>query len=337
MIDSRITINNVKHSDIQEVSSEVKEFRITNKHGNYVELLNYGAIVKAIVIKDKQGHSDNVVLGYTALDGYVNDSNYIGATIGPFANRIAWSQFYIEDKEYQLEKNNGLHNNHSGATGFHKKIFDADIKGSSVLFNLTRNDGEGGFPGELKVTVIYSWTNENELKIVYCAETEKPTPLNLTNHTYFNLSGCKETIHNHKLSISADDILEITEDFIPTGKIVPANEIKFNNGILKDVMKSGGLNNYYIFSGIKKCVLEHEDSGRFLEVYTDYPGVQLYTGDYIIGNTISNHNKYYGAFDGLCLECQFFPDSPNHFNFPNTILKPGEKYHRKIIYKFGVK
>lgn len=319
----------------------VFEFRLTNSAGNYVELTNYGAIVKSIIVPDKFGTLANVVLGYPTFKGYYFDTCYIGVTVGPFANRIANAAFAIGDTTYNLDKNDGKNNNHSGSAGFHNKVFDFTADDNKVTFMLHSPDGEGGFPGNLEAKVVYSWTDDNELIIEYFATTDKPTPVNFTNHSYFNLSGNAGTIHNHHLEIKATGMLESRADYIPTGKIIPTDSHGFNGQKLIDVMQDGGLNNYYVFDrGIPGnqllCLLSDEASGRYMEVFTTYPGVQLYTGDYLGGDCNSVHGSPYKPFSGLCLECQFYPDSPNHAHFPDTILQSGATYNHIIIYKFGI-
>ncbi|RYJ37412.1 Aldose 1-epimerase [Flavobacterium anhuiense] len=320
---------------------EIFKFQITNSHGNYVELINYGAIVKSIVVPDKVGNKENVVLGFPTLEGYVKDQSYIGATVGRFANRISNAAFPIENKIYHLDKNDGKNNNHSGSAGFNNKVFDFIVEEDAVIFCLESKNGEGGFPGNLKTKVTYKWTDQNELKIEFLAEADESTPLNFTNHSYFNLSACQDKIVNHRLSVKASKILESTADYIPTGKIIPADGYLFLNNRLADIMQEKGLNLYYVLdrdSVNEKpvCELLEEKSGRMMCVYTSYPGVQLYTGDYLNCNIVGEHNKLYSSFDGLCLECQYYPDSPNHEHFPNTIFQSGQVYQETIIYAFDV-
>ena len=319
----------------------VFEFRLTNIHGNYIELLNYGAIVKSIVVPDANGKRANVALGYSTLKGYLADRAYIGATIGRFSNRIANAAFSIDNNEYLLDKNDGNNNNHSGFRGFNSKVFDFVLGYNDVTFLLNSPDGEGGFPGNLKVKVVYKWTDANELIIEYFAVTDKPTPVNFTNHSYFNLSG-RDTIHGHKLCIAAPAMLESTQEYIPTGKIIPAGEQGFYGQALEDIMKDGGLNNFYVFDENRSvnapvAVLINDVSGRMMQVYTTYPGVQLYTGDFLESADMGHNGKRYKPFDGLCLECQLYPDSPNHSNFPDPILQPGQTYNHTITYAFGIK
>jgi len=312
---------------------EIFKFKLTNVHGNYVELLNYGAIVKSIVVPDKNGKKENVVLGFPTLKGYLNDNCYIGATIGRFSNRI--------NKTYHLDKNDGKNNNHSGSAGFNSKVFDFLVIDDAVIFTLDSKDGEGGFPGNLKTKVIYNWTNRNELKIKYLAISDEKTPLNFTNHSYFNLSGCKDKIQNHNLTIRSNSILESTPDYIPTGEIVAADQLSFSNKKLGEVMQNKGLNVFYIFDKNTTqpdfvCELSEEESGRRMRVQTSYPGVQLYTGDYLNSKIMGEHSKLYEPFDGVCLECQYYPDSPNHEHFSNTIFGSGEFYNETITYAFDV-
>jgi aldose 1-epimerase len=321
-------------------NKEISVFRLTNIHGGYVEVLNYGAIVKSIVVPDRDGALANVILGYPTLEGYLADVAYIGATIGRFSNRISNASFSIGNEHYQLDKNDGVNNNHSGYNGFNKKVFDFVLEGNKVIFTLTSPDGEGGFPGNLNVKVSYEWTDENKLVIDYFAETDKPTPTNFTNHAYFNLSGSEGTIHDHKLLIKAGYMLESTADYIPTGNVNTVGEHGFRNQSLGQVMKGSGLNNFYIFDDVEStdlplCELFDEDSGRLMQINTSYPGVQLYTGDFLNTEENGYKGKPYKPYDGLCLECQFYPDSPNHANFPDTILRPGEVYNHSIVYAFG--
>lgn len=314
---------------------EIFKFKITNSHGNYVELLNYGAIVKSIVVPDNKGKKENVVLSFSTLEDYIKDTSYIGATIGRYSNRIRNAEFSIQNKKYYLHKNDGENNNHSGSAGFNNKVFDFLIENDAVIFSLKSKSGEGGFPGDLNLKVIYKWTNENELKIQFLAEANEATPLNFTNHSYFNLSACKEKIYDHKLTIQASRILESNPDYIPTGKILLADEFLF----LNDKIQNRGLNLYYIFdrnSVNESSVSElfEEKSGRLMRVFTSYPGIQLYTAEYLDSATIGAHSKFYKSFDGLCLECQYYPDSPNHSHFPNTIFGEGQIYNETITYAF---
>jgi len=321
---------------------DVMLFRITNETGAYVELTNYGATLVSVVVPDKYDTFDNVILGYPDLQGYIRDSCYIGSTIGRFANRINNARFVLDGVTYDLEKNDGRNTNHGGFSGFHAKVFDYITDDNELTFSLTSYDGEGGYPGNLKLQVRYHWSDNNELSIRYYAETDKKTIANFTNHAYFNLYPGGQDILDHDLLIDSEKILETTREHIPTGKIIAAGDRKFNGNKVYEKMTISdgmmtGLNTYYFFN--KKdaaCQLGNRSSGRVLELSTSYPGVQLYTGDFLGSTTLNNRSSFHKPFDGLCLECQYCPDSPNHENFPSTILEPGKVYNEYIVYKFKV-
>jgi aldose 1-epimerase len=297
-------------------------------------------------VPDKAGTIQNVVLGFPSLEGYLNDTCYIGSTIGRYANRIGGARFVLNDKVYELEKNDNGNNNHGGNCGFHRRVFDFTIHEDGVSFTLSSKDGEGGFPGQVELKVTYRWNERQELEIRYTASTDRPTVLNFTNHAYFNLSGLSRDVFEHWLSIRSQQVLEATDQYIPTGVVLPAKEKSFQNTLIQDRIskvdgKIRGLNTYYILEPEKKeqdpaCVLTEPLSGRLLEVFTTYPGVQLYTGDFLASHSRNHHSDSYKPFDGLCLECQYYPDSPNHSHFPDTVLNPGEIYHEKITYRFSV-
>jgi aldose 1-epimerase len=309
-------------------------FKIENASGAYVELTNYGATLVSVNVPDKDGEIGNVILGYPSLSGYLNDTCYIGSTIGRFANRIADAKFELNGVTYQLENNDGTNSNHSGASGFNYKVFGYTITGDELVFDIASEDGDGGFPGNLNLKMSYKWTEENELLINYYAVTDKTTVANFTNHAYFNLNPNAGNILNHKLTINADNIVKAATDHIPTGLIAPAGKLAF------DKQRVGNeINTCYVLNQQAEqtpaCVLSEETSGRVMTVFTTYPGVMLYTGDYLNSNTPGSNGKTHQPFDGLCLECQFFPDSPNHPHFPSTVLNPGETYQHNIAYKFS--
>lgn len=330
----------------KHTGKDVFLFRLHNKRGAYVELTNYGATLVSVYVPDKSGTLDNVVLGFPTLEGYVKDSCYIGSTIGRMANRIGGASFVLDNQTYQLDRNDGMNNNHGGNEGFHKQVFDASLRDSCVVFTYSSPHGEGGFPGNLVFRVIYSWSNNHELSIQYAAITDLRTVCNFTNHAYFNLSAGNEKIGSHKLQLIASRMLETTADYIPTGKILPANGSAFTSNPLQDKFsqvdgKLQGLNNFYLFDqqpdeSAPVCILKHEPSGRKLNVFTSYPGLQLYTGDYLKSEMPGLHGPRYEAFDGVCLECQHYPDSPNHNHFPSVVLNPGQEYNEFITYQFGV-
>lgn len=325
---------------------EVFLFRLQNDSGAYVEITNYGATLVSAWVSDRQGVMENVVLSFSSLEGYRNDTCYIGSTIGRFANRIGGASFTLDGHTYQLDRNDGGNNNHGGYHGFHNKVFDAVIQNNELVLTCMSPDGEGGFPANLVFHVAYSWSNTNELLIRYTALTDARTICNFTNHAYFNLSAGKEKIDAHRLTIVPSRILETTEQYIPTGNILPARDVSFKSHRIREKYtvspdgKQQGLNTYYVFDvppgDTPVCTLHHEPSGRSLHVLTNYPGVQLYTGDYLHSDGPGLQGRPYAPFDGLCLECQYFPDSPNHHHFPSVILNPGEAYKAYIKYQFGV-
>lgn len=309
-------------------------YRIKNSTGAYVELTNFGASIVAVVVPDRHGHPDNVVLGFPHLNGYINDHCYVGATIGRYANRIAFAGFDLDGHHYALEPNDGRHTNHGGIAGFHKRVFDVTVHDDAIFFHLTSTDGDGGFPGNLRLTVVYQWSEANELHIHYEAISDKKTILNVTNHAYFNLSGGKTDIADHRLQVSAFHVLETTADYIPTGVLTPCPNPSFS--------QIKGLNHCYVLNEaaqnrLKKAALLHDaDSGRALEVYTTYPGLMVYSGDFLSSDIPGHARLPYRPFDGICLECQYFPDSPNHPDFPSTVLDIDAVYNEQILYKFTV-
>lgn len=322
---------------------QVYLFRLTNHDGAYVEVTNYGATVVSIVVPDRVGKMDNVILGYPSLQGYVHDKCYIGSTIGRFANRIGGASFQLDGVTRTLEKNDGLNTNHGGFAGFNKKLFDYAIEDNKLQMTLFSPHGEGGFPGNLVFRVTYSWSIDNELSIAYHATSDDTTVVNFTNHAYFNLEGSGK-IFDHHLTINASNILEVSDAYIPTGKIIPAGDRQFLQEKLHTKMRTDngrvtGINTYYILDSRYNgplCTLTSDETGRKLEVFTDYPGVQVYTGDFL--NSEANiHGVSIEPFEGLCLECQFYPDSPNHDHFPSTVIRRGEVFNQKIIYRFSAR
>jgi aldose 1-epimerase len=325
----------------------VSLYRLQNASGAYVEVTNFGATLVAVVVPDKNGVLENVILGFPALDGYERDVCYVGSTIGRFANRIGGATFTLDGVKYDLDRNDGNNTNHGGEHGFHKRVFDTRVTGNEVLFSLISDDGDGGFPGKVTFRTSYKWSDDNELIIWYTAETDKTTVVNFTNHAYFNLTAGRSKIHDHRLVIEADRMLEITNDFIPTGKILHAGKLKFTgqrvqynyekeNGVTK------GRNSYFLFDQPPlsppepSCILTEQTTGRKLSVFTTYPGVQVYTGDYLNSVTPGNCGRLHEPFDGLCLECQYCPDSPNHASFPSTRLNPGQVFSHQIVYQFSL-
>jgi aldose 1-epimerase len=316
-----------------------------------VKLINYGATVTDVITLDKNQTRGNVVLGFDSLSGYLQNGNpYMGCVAGRYANRIANGKFSIDGKTYTLAKNNNGQSLHGGLKGFDKVVWTGAPNGdSSVRFTYTSKDGEEGYPGNLQAEVVYTLTGNNELKIEYSATTDKATPVNLTNHAYWNLSaGADSTILDHELSLKADSFTTVNSVLIPTGKNPPVKgtPMDFNTAkpIGKDIAQvDGGYDHNWVLAKSGNNLelagtLYHAGSGRFMEVYTTEPGIQFYSGNFLNGTLKGTHGgKKYIKHAGLCLETQHYPDSPNQPAFPNTILKPGDTYHHTTVYKFSTK
>ncbi len=328
--------------------SEAKLFTLSNDNVT-IKITNYGGIVTSVEMPDKNGSIENVVCGFDKLEHYLSDDYlgsypYFGAVIGRFGNRIAKGELEIDGTVYELAINNGPNHLHGGKIGFDRRLFDAEIieedKKVGVKLSYLSPDGEENYPGNLKVAVEYTLNEESELAIQYYAETDKKTVVNLTNHTYFNLSGFKENILNHELELTATKMTEMVEQ-IPTGKIVPVVGTDFDFNTPKKLGAAGlemGYDDNYVFNNEEDELeyvgyLAEEKSGRKVEVYTSQPGIQLYTGYWIPELNIDGKKKF-GSFSGVALETQHFPDSVHHQKFPSTVLKPGETYNEKTVYKF---
>lgn len=312
----------------------VTQYTIAEMGGIHVSVINYGASITAIHVPDKRGVPANVVLGFDTLDGYLQAPDmYLGSICGRYANRIGNAQFEIAGRLYQLPTNNQGNCLHGGNKGFDKVYWEAQvIEGAGVRFSYNSTDGEAGFPGNLAITVDYTVAN-NALTIAYTAKTDKATPVNLTSHAYFNLSGGREAdVFNHQLQLKAHQYLEVCGCQVPTGNLLDVQGTDMDFGQMRspagkdydhcwvlDTVKTGELK--------LAATLAHPDSGRLMEVLTTEPGIHCYTGSAL---NSSSHQ----AYQGLCLEAQHFPDSPNHAHFPNTILQPEEVYHQKTVYRF---
>jgi aldose 1-epimerase len=325
-------------------------FTLKNVHNIMVKITNYGGIITSIVIPDKNGKPGDIVLGYDSLKPYIENNPYFGAIVGRYANRIANARFTLDKKTYTLPKNDGKNSLHGGVKGFDKVVWDAEEKQDSsqvslVLSYLSR-DGEEGFPGSLDVRVTYTLNNENELQTMIEATTYKSTPVNLCNHTYFNLRCADTSILGHRLMINSDRYTVVNEELIPTGELrsVTGGPMDFTApssvGVRIDQVKGGYDHNYVLLkqgSDLSFAArLEEQTSGRIMEILTTQPGIQFYSGNFLDGTIHGKQDKIYRQHYGLCLETQHFPDSPNQPTFPNTILRPGEKYREVTVYKFAV-
>jgi len=327
------------------------QYTLTNKNGMVVKILNYGGTVTDIITPDKNGKMGDVVLGYDSLAGYLQTGNpYFGCLVGRYGNRIANAKFTLDGKEYTLAANNGPNTLHGGLKGFDKVIWIVKLfNDSSLLLSYSSKDGEEGYPGNLSVDVMYSLSDDNGLKIDYAAVTDKATPVNLTNHCYFNLSaGTDSTILDHELMLKADKYTPVNETLIPTGKIddVKGTPMDFTTSkkIGKDIANvTGGYDHNWVLNRSGNDLeligsVYHAGSGRYMEVFTTQPGIQFYTGNFLDGTLKNTRDGVkYIKHSGLCLETQHFPDSPNQPSFPNTILKPDETFHETTVYKFSTK
>jgi aldose 1-epimerase len=331
---------------------DVLQYTMTNASGMVVKVINYGGTITNILVPDSSGRMGDVVLGFDSMEGYLSKSNpYFGCIVGRYANRINKGKFSLDGKTYQLPINNNGNTLHGGIDGFNKKFWDAEkLAGdTSIRFTYTSKDGEEDFPGNCAVEVTYTLSANNELKIDYSATTDKATPVNITNHSYFNLSaGRDSTILSHQIFINADKYVAVNNELIPTGELVPVKgtSMDFNvpGPIGAEIANvAGGYDHTYVLN--KKQGSEPElavtvrdpGSGRYMEVYTTEPGVQFYSGNFLDGTVAGKNGMKYVKHGGLALEAQHFPDSPNQPNFPNTILRPGETFKQTTIYKFSVK
>jgi aldose 1-epimerase len=343
MINSPAAISYQKWGE--HAGQPVHLFRLGNSTGAYVELCNYGATLVSAMMPDGEGNLGNVVLGYPSLAGYLKDEGYLGATVGRFANRIGGAAVELDGTAYQLQANDGGNTNHGGWDGFNSKVFANEVGEDNVTFIYRSPDGEGGFPGNLELSVTYRFTNDNELRIHFNAVTDRATIANFTNHAYFNLAAKPGNILGHKLKVRAQNMLDTDAAHIPTGLIKPTGSKAWSGDTVGSKMNddthvNAGFNYCYLLESTDTlkyaAELTDDTSGRRLEVTTTYPSVMVYTGDYLSSNCEGNFGRPYQPLDGLCLECQYYPDSPNHAHFPSTVLKPGEEYDHTIVYKFGV-
>ncbi len=344
----------ISHENFESVidTKKVDLFTLKNKNGLVTQITNYGARVVSLWVPDKAGNFEDVVLGYDTLDQYLQSKSiYFGATIGRYGNRIAHGKFTLNDSTYTLATNNHDNHIHGGIKGFNNVVWDAKlISDSELSLNYFSKDGEEGYPGNLDVTVVYELTDDNELKISYSAITDKATPVNLTNHSFFNLQGAgKGSINNHILQINAAQYTPIDAYSIPTGAIEDVNNTPFDfrkpiaiaehiNDDNQQLKYGSGYDHNFVLegSGLKLAAIVIDPiSGRKM-VITDEPGMQFYGGNFLNEKDIGKNgipNKYRTAF---CLETQHFPDSPNQEHFPSTILNKGQHYSSTCIYKFSI-
>jgi len=325
-------------------------YTLKNEKDLMVKIMNYGGIITEIHTPDRNGKLDNISLGFDNLDQYMAGHPYLGCLVGRFGNRIANAQFSLDGETYQLAANNGNNSLHGGLKGFNDVLWDPEViscdERAALKLTYVSPDGEEGYPGTLKATVVYELLMD-QLFITYEAETDKATPVNLTNHTYFNLAG-EGTILDHILYINASKYTPVNDELIPTGELANVEGTPFDfrkpfligERINETGGDPGGYDLNYVLDGsseekVLAAKLMDPKSGRFVEVITTEPGVQFYTGNFLDG-TLQSGDFTFVRHAGMCLETQHFPDSPNQPNFPNTILRPGEKFVSQTIFKFGV-
>ena len=338
----------------------IKLYTLKNESGMTVCVTNYGAIVTSIIVSDRNGKRADVALGYDRVEDYINavDKPYFGAVVGRYGNRIAKGEFTLDGETYSLLKNNGENHLHGGAIGFDKVVWTVDeyVEGQSLTLSYLAKDKEEGYPGNLQLKITYTLADDNSLIVDYHATTDKATPVNVTQHTYFNLKGEGQgTILDHQLMLNAKKFTPVDESFIPTGEMPTVAGTPFDFTTPKAIGRDIGQQNEQLVFGLgydHNWILDtdgkegelslaaqvHEpSSGRVMEIYTTEPGIQFYCGNFLDGRLKGKSGKPYVHRGGFCLETQHFPDSPNQPNFPSTILKPGETYDSKTVFKFSTK
>jgi aldose 1-epimerase len=333
----------------------VEVYTLSNASGMQAEILTYGGTLRSLTAPDKSGKLADIVLGMDSLDGYFHQTAFFGALIGRYGNRIAHGTFKLEGVTYTLPKNNGENTLHGGPEGFDKKVWTAKPgAGASLELTYVSKDGEMGFPGTLTAKVVYTLTDANELKLEYTATTDKPTVVNLTNHSYFNLAGAGVgTNLQHQVMINADRFTPVDEGLIPTGELKPVKGTPFDfttataigariNDDNQQLKFGKGYDHNWVLNkgdgGMTKAAEVYEPTtGRVMEVFTTEPGLQFYTGNFLDGTVKGKGGIAYPQRAALCMETQHYPDSPNHPKFPSTELKPGETYHTATTYKFSAR
>jgi aldose 1-epimerase len=340
---------NTQRTDFSTLPSgeAVSLFTLTNTNGLVARITNYGTIVTELLVPDRSGKMGDVVLGFDNLAQYLKGHPFFGCSVGRVANRIAKAKFSLNGKTYTLAVNNGPNHLHGGLKGFDKVIWQAEPQpGAAVKFSYTSRDGEEGYPGNLATTVLIALTDANELRLDYTATTDQPTPVNLTNHSYFNLAGQGDVL-SHELMIAADQYTPSDAELIPTGEIKPVQGTPLDFTSPKAIgsrigqVNSGYDHNFVIRGGGKELVLAarvlEPKSGRVMEVHTTEPGIQLYTGNFLNGSLTGKGGFVYQRHTGFCLETQHFPDSINQPKFPSIVLNPGQTYRQTTTYKFSTK
>jgi aldose 1-epimerase len=335
----------------------IELYTLANASGMQASIINYGGTLVSLLVPDRTGKASDIVLGFDNLAGYLTAHPFFGALVGRYANRIGHARFALNGVTYNVPKNDGENSLHGGTKGFDKRVWkgrDVSAGAHALELKYVSKDGEEGYPGNLSVTVVYTLGASNELKIDYSATTDKPTVLNLTNHSYFNLAGQGQgDILKHQVTLSADRFTPVDSGLIPTGELRPVNGTPFDFRKATAIgarieqndeqLKLGkGYDHNWVVNGNAGSMrlaarVEEASSGRVLEVHTDQPGIQFYTGNFLDGTIKGKGGKVYGHRSGLCLETQHFPDSPNKPSFPTVELKPGQTFHSTTIFRFPAK
>lgn len=343
---------------VMPTGENVNQYTLTNRNGLQMQVINYGGTITSLKTPDRNGTMEEVVLGCDSLDDYLDGTPFFGCLVGRYGNRIAGGEFTLDGKKFSLAKNNNGNHIHGGLRGFDKVYWEivpvTGNDGPSLKLTYVSPDMEEGYPGNLSVEVVYTLSNQNELIIDYTATTDKKTIVNLTNHSYFNLTGnAKQNILGHELVMNAAKYVPVNRQLIPEGQLAGVEGTPFD---FREAMKIGdridsdhpqiangsGYDHCWVFEGdpgeLKHGATVYEPvSGRVMEMYTTEPGVQLYTGNHLNGSEVGKGGKAYSARDGFCLETQHFPDSPNQESFPSVVLNPGEEYHTRTVFAFAVR
>jgi aldose 1-epimerase len=332
----------------------VERFTLTNANGIELKAISYGGIITSLRVPDRTGKMDDIVLGFDKLDGYLKEPPFFGAIIGRYGNRIAKGQFALDGKTYKLATNNGVNHLHGGVKGFDKVLWTVEPVGKNALaFSRVSADGEEGYPGNLRLRVTYTLTDRNELIVDYRASTDKATPVNLTQHSYFNLAGqASGDILGHQLTLHADRYTPVDDTLIPTGELAPVEGTPFDfrqstaigariNNDHPQLKAGKGYDHNWVLtrkgSGLQPAARVVEPTtGRTMEISTTEPGIQFYSGNFLDGTLTGKGGAVYKHRTGFCLETQHFPDSPNQPKFPTTTLRPGGEYRSQTVFTFGV-
>ena len=334
---------------------EVSLFTLTNKKGDVIKLTNYGAAIVEVNVPDRDGNKANVTFGYETLEGYLAGDAYFGKVVGQYANRVAKGKFTLDGVEYTLALNNGPNSLHGGPTGWHSRAWEAEVLKNTdfpaVKFTYSKADMEEGYPGNVVAEVVYTWTDENEIIMDYKVTTDRRTVINITNHAYFNLHGAGNgDILDHEAVIRASAFTPVDSTLIPTGELRPVEGTPFDfrtphligeriGEAYDQLVLGGGYDHNYVLDNLEEVDAEVYDpsTGRVLQVITDQPGVQLYTGNFLDGTQTGRGGKVYQYRSGFCLETQHYPDSPNQASFPSVILTPEEPFLSSTTYRFSVR